>query len=114
MNAPLRLGALLDGNPHYRRFRQISGIGPITALTILAVAGDLGCLTHHQQFLKFFSLDPATQHLVKIRGIRRGESAEFWPPAATVFSRRAGIARCCAASIARSWRLKAIPWRQQV
>jgi len=51
---------LLQDHPDYRRLRQIPGIGPINALTILAEAGDLRRFGHHRQFLKFCGLDLAT------------------------------------------------------
>jgi transposase len=51
--------ALLTDNADYQRLRSIPGIGPITALTILAEAGDLRRFGHHRQFLKFCGLDLA-------------------------------------------------------
>src|SRR5205085_5184811 len=51
---------LLGDHPDYRRLRQVPGIGPIHALTILAEAGDLRRFRHHRQFLKFCGLDLAT------------------------------------------------------
>ena len=44
----------------YQLLRNIPGIGPINALTILAMAGDLRRFGHHRQFLKFCRLDLAT------------------------------------------------------
>jgi transposase len=52
--------AALETTPDYQRLRQIPGIGPITALTVLAEAGDLRRFRHHRQFLKFCGLDLAT------------------------------------------------------
>ena len=52
--------ALLCGDLDYNRLRQVPGIGPINALTILAEAGDLRRFGHHRQFLKFCGLDLAT------------------------------------------------------
>ncbi len=52
--------AMLAGHPDYQRLRQIPGIGPITAMTVLAEAGDLRRFGHHRQFLKFCGLDLAT------------------------------------------------------
>src|SRR5215212_9310610 len=44
---------LLLESADYKLLRRIPGIGPITALTILAEAGDLRRFGHHRQFLKF-------------------------------------------------------------
>ena len=59
---------LLGGSSDYRLLRQIPGVGPITALTILAEAGDLRRFGHHRQFLKFCGLDLATQQSGTFRG----------------------------------------------
>ena len=58
----------LQNNPDYLRLRQIPGIGPIGALTILAEAGDLRRFAHHRQFLKFCGLDLATYQSGQFRG----------------------------------------------
>jgi transposase len=60
--------AALASNPDYQRLRQIPGIGPITALTVLAEAGDLRRFRHHRQFLKFCGLDLATYQSGQFRG----------------------------------------------
>jgi transposase len=60
--------AALADNVDYRRLRQIPGIGPIIALTILAEAGDLRRFRHHRQFLKFCGLDLATHQSGQFRG----------------------------------------------
>ena len=62
---------LLQDHPDYRRLRQIPGIGPINALTILAEAGDLRRFRHHRQFLKFCGLDLATHQSGQFRGQTR-------------------------------------------
>lgn len=62
--AEKRLGADAD----YRRLRQLPGIGPIHALTILAEAGDLRRFRHHRQFLKFCGLDLSTHQSGQFRG----------------------------------------------
>jgi Transposase IS116/IS110/IS902 family len=59
---------LLRHSADYQRLRQIPGIGPINALTILAEAGDLRRFGHHRQFLKFCGLDLATQRSGAFRG----------------------------------------------
>jgi len=59
--------ALAD-HADYRRLRQIPGIGPIIAMTILAEAGDLRRFRHHRQFLKFCGLDLATHQSGQFRG----------------------------------------------
>jgi transposase len=43
---------LLQNSQDYQLLRQIPGIGPINALTIIAEAGDLRRFHHHRQFLK--------------------------------------------------------------
>ena len=52
----------------YQLLRQVPGIGPINALTILAEAGDLRRFRHHRQFLKFCGLDLATHQSGTFRG----------------------------------------------
>jgi transposase len=59
---------LLRDDPDYLRLRQVPGIGPIHALTILAEAGDLRRFRHHRQFLKFCGLDLATHQSGQCRG----------------------------------------------
>jgi transposase len=59
--------ALAD-HADYRRLRQIPGIGPIIAMTVLAEAGDLRRFRHHRQFLKFCGLDLATHQSGQFRG----------------------------------------------
>ncbi|MCP5927742.1 transposase, partial [Klebsiella pneumoniae] len=49
--------ARLADDVDYQLLRNIPGIGPINALTILAEAGDLRRFNHHRQFLKFCGLD---------------------------------------------------------
>jgi transposase len=58
----------LQNNSDYQRLRQIPGIGPIGALTILAEAGDLRRFAHHRQFLKFCGLDLSTYQSGQFRG----------------------------------------------
>jgi len=60
--------ALLGGQPDYEALKQIPGIGPINALTILAEAGDLRRFGHHRQFLKFCGLDLSTHQSGTFRG----------------------------------------------
>lgn len=64
--------AMADGhlreNHDYQLLRQLPGIGPINALTILAEAGDIRRFGHHRQFLKFCGLDLATQQSGAFRG----------------------------------------------
>jgi transposase len=50
---------LLSANLAYRLLRTVPGIGPVTALVILAEGGDLRRFSHHRQFLKFCGLDLA-------------------------------------------------------
>ncbi|MGA7327652.1 MAG: transposase, partial [Rhodomicrobium sp.] len=58
----------LANTEDYQRLRQGPGIGPITAMTILAEAGDLRRFRHHRQFLKFCGLDLATHQSGQFRG----------------------------------------------
>jgi transposase len=44
---------ILASNPDRRRLMTVPGVGPLTALTILAEAGDLRRFAHYRQFLKF-------------------------------------------------------------
>ncbi len=60
--------ALLCRSADYQLLRRIPGVGPITALTILAEAGDLRRFGHHRQFLKFCGLDLSTQQSGTFRG----------------------------------------------
>jgi transposase len=60
--------AALAGHPDYHRLRQIPGIGPIIAMTVLAEAGDLRRFKHYRQFLKFCGLDLATYQSGQFRG----------------------------------------------
>ncbi|ESZ53434.1 hypothetical protein X729_31910 [Mesorhizobium sp. L103C131B0] len=41
---------LLRHSQDYQLLRQIPGIGPINALTVIAEAGDLRSFAHHRQF----------------------------------------------------------------
>jgi transposase len=59
---------LLGGQRDYEALKQVPGIGPINALTILAEAGDLRRLGHHRQFLKFCGLDLSTHQSGAFRG----------------------------------------------
>jgi transposase len=62
---------LLQDSRDYQLLRKIPGVGPITALTILAEAGDLRRFGHHRQFLKFCGLDLSTQQSGQYRGQTR-------------------------------------------
>jgi transposase len=62
---------LLRHSQDYKLLRQIPGIGPINALTIIAEAGDLRRFHHHRQFLKFCGLDLSTQQSGQYRGQTR-------------------------------------------
>ncbi|OBP80089.1 transposase [Mesorhizobium loti] len=62
---------LLRHSQDYQLLRQIPGIGPINALTIIAEAGDLRRFGHHRQFLKFCGLNLSTQQSGQYRGQTR-------------------------------------------
>ncbi len=80
-----RAHTALADNADYQRLRQIPGICPIIAMTILAEAGDLRRFQHHRQFLKFCGLDLATYQSGQFRG-------NFWqcPPSARILGCRPG------------------------
>ncbi len=63
--------AMLKGSTDGQALRTTPGIGPITALTLLAEAGDLRRFHHHRQFLKFCGLDLTTQQSGLYRGMTR-------------------------------------------
>lgn len=63
--------AALEDNPDRRRLMTVPGVGPITALTILAEAGDLRRFAHYRQFLKFCGMSLSTQQSGRFRGISR-------------------------------------------
>jgi len=90
-----RADDLLSGNEDYQRLRRIPGIGPISALTILAEAGDLPRFSHHRQFLKFCGFDLATEQSGQFRGLsrlsKRGNArlrAVFWMAASVAVRMR--------------------------
>jgi transposase len=90
-----RADTLLSSNQDYQRLRQIPGIGPIAALTILAEAGDLRRFSHHRQFLKFCGFDLATEQSGQFRGLsrlsKRGNArlrAVFWMAASVAVRMR--------------------------
>ncbi|MER9237237.1 IS110 family transposase [Mesorhizobium sp. M0622] len=62
---------LLRHSQDYQLLRQVPGIGPINALTIIAEAGDLRRFGYHRQFLKFCGLDLSTRKSGQYRGQTR-------------------------------------------
>lgn len=60
--------ALLENEPDYINLMTLPGVGPITALTILAEAGNLRRFGHHRQFLKYCGFDLAKSQ----SGVQRG------------------------------------------
>lgn len=80
----------MGDNEDYHRLQTIPGIGPITALTILAEVGDIRRFSHYKKFLKYCGLDLSTEQSGRFRGMsklsKRGNSRlrlAFWV-AATV------------------------------
>jgi transposase len=63
--------ATLANNDDRRRLMTVPGVGPITALTILAEAGDLRRFAHYRQFLKFCGMNLSTQQSGRFRGVSR-------------------------------------------
>lgn len=63
-----RAQELLAGNVDFQRLQTLPGIGAITALTILAEAGDLRRFHHHRQFLKYCGLDLAKSQSGQSKG----------------------------------------------
>lgn len=63
-----RAHELLQGRADYQRLCSLPGVGPVTALVILAEAGDLRRFKHHRQFLKFCGLDLAKCQSGQSRG----------------------------------------------
>ena len=63
-----RAQELLAGNQDFQRLQTLPGIGAITALTILAEAGDLRRFRHHRQFLKYCGLDLAKSQSGQSKG----------------------------------------------
>jgi transposase len=55
----IQADAFLSTSGDYQLLRTVPGIGPVTALIILAEGGDLRRFAHHRQFLKFCGLDLA-------------------------------------------------------
>jgi transposase len=60
--------SLLKNSADYQSLRRIPGVGPITAMTVIAEAGDLRRFGHHRQFLKFCGLDLAAIQSGTFRG----------------------------------------------
>src|SRR5205085_4142231 len=63
-----RARELLADNPDFQRLLTLPGVGAITALTILAEAGDLRRFRHHRQFLKYCGLDLAKSQSGQSKG----------------------------------------------
>jgi transposase len=63
-----RAHEVLHARTDYQLLRTLPGVGPITALVILAEAGDLRRFRHHRQFLKFCGLDLAKSQSGMSRG----------------------------------------------
>jgi len=75
----------MGDNEDYHRLQTIPGIGPITALTVLAETGDIRRFSHHKKYLKYCGLNLSTERSGRFRGItklsKRGNSRlrlAFW------------------------------------
>ena len=66
-----RAAAILADSRDAQRLMTIPGVGPATALTILAEAGDLRRFPHYRQFLTFCGMNLSTQQSGRFRGISR-------------------------------------------
>ncbi len=81
---------LLMDNPDYKLLKSIPGMGSVSALSVLAEAGDLRRFRHYKQFLKFCGFDLSTQRSGMYRGVsklsKRGNArlrTVFWLAATT-------------------------------
>jgi transposase len=63
-----RAQEVLAPNPDFQRLIKLPGVAAITALTILAEAGDMRRFRHHRQFLKYCGLDLAKSQSGQNRG----------------------------------------------
>jgi transposase len=63
-----RAQQVLSDNADFQRLITLPGVGAITALTILAEAGDLRRFHHHRQFLKYCGLDLAKSQSGQTKG----------------------------------------------
>jgi transposase len=63
-----RAQELLAANVDFQHLKTLPGVGSITALTILAEAGDLRRFHHHRQFLKYCGLDLAKSQSGQTKG----------------------------------------------
>jgi transposase len=61
----------MKDNEDYHRLQTIPGIGPITALTVVAEAGDMRRFSHYKKFLKYCGLDLSTEQSGRFRGMSR-------------------------------------------
>lgn len=63
-----RAQEVLAPNPDFQRLIKLPGVASITALTLLAEAGDMRRFGHYRQFLKYCSLDLAKSQSGQSRG----------------------------------------------
>ena len=63
-----RAQELLANNEDFQHLKTLPGVGAITALTVLAEAGDLRRFHHHRQFLKYCGLDLAKSQSGQSKG----------------------------------------------
>jgi transposase len=95
-----RAQELLRDHPDFQRLQTLPGIAAITALTILAEAGDLRRFRHHRQFLKYCGLDLAKsqsgqskgREVLSKRGNKRLRLA-FWMAGLVAIHQRENIFR---------------------
>lgn len=80
----------LSRNADYQRLRQIPGIGPINAMTILAEAGDLRRFRHHRQFLKFCGSRPCHPSVGSVPGPDEALQVWQWPAPSHLLGCRPG------------------------
>jgi transposase len=96
----LRAQELLHDQPDFQRLQTLPGIAAITALTILAEAGDLRRFGHHRQFLKYCGLDLAKSQSGQSKGhevlSKRGNKRlrlAFWMAGLVAIHQRENIFR---------------------
>lgn len=61
----------LQSHPQYKILRSVPGIGPVVALNILAITGDLSRFSHAKQFINFAGLNLSSSQSGKHQGNKK-------------------------------------------